>query len=52
VGGVDCIRVVRRLDRWRALVNTIMELCVPLETSSVLASERLPVSQGLCRVNL
>jgi hypothetical protein len=45
LGGVDCIRLVQGRDRWRAVVNTMMNLPV-LAPRSCCSSRRryLPIS--------
>jgi hypothetical protein len=37
-GGLDWIYLVQNMDRWRALVNTAMNLLVPLKVGNFLTS--------------
>jgi hypothetical protein len=37
-GGVDWIELAQDWDRWRALVNTVMNLLVPLNFGKFLSS--------------
>jgi hypothetical protein len=37
-GGMDWIDLAQDRNRWRALVNTVMNLCVPLNEANFLTS--------------
>jgi CRISPR/Cas system-associated protein Cas7 (RAMP superfamily) len=39
--GMDWIKLAEDRDRWRALVNAIMNLCVPYNGGNFLTSQKL-----------
>ena len=52
LGNVDWIGLVQERDRWRVLVNAVMNIRVPLNAGNFLTEDLLASQEGLCSMEL